>query len=63
MSCADQKTEPFALDLRLTDDQRREYDDEFIAPPPLVDYPPSRRSKVDADRLLSILDELAGGGE
>jgi len=26
--------------------------------PLLMDRPPSRRSKIDADRLLSILDEL-----
>lgn len=45
--CRDDKRQPLEIDNPLAD--------------PRADFPPSCRSKVDADRLLSILDELAGG--
>ena len=34
-------------------------DDDDLQADPILDHAPSVRSKVDADRLLSILDELA----
>lgn len=56
--------EPVALDGLLTGDQRRTDDDEdFGGDPLLLDRLPARRSKVDADRLLRLLDELAERGD
>jgi hypothetical protein len=49
------------VELFLSDDQRRGSDeiDECLADGRLTQLP-LRRSKVDADRLLQILDELEG---
>ncbi len=45
--------QPLELELLVSEDVRRDAD-------PIHDHPPARRSKVSADRLLAILDELAG---
>jgi len=69
MSCADQKTEPFALDLLLTDDQRRPLDeidrmiDDHIVIDPYEVHGPSRKSDADLNRVLAILDNLESGKE
>jgi hypothetical protein len=42
--------DPLALYGLLTEDELRDDDD--------LDHAPARRSQVDADRLLRILDEL-----
>ena len=44
--------EPLEVELLVKEDARRDAD-------PILDHAPARRSKVDADRLLRILDELA----
>ena len=44
--------EPLEVELLVSEDARREAD-------PILDHAPAVRSKVDADRLLQILDELA----
>jgi len=44
--------QPLEVELLVDEDARRDAD-------PILDHPPARRSKVSADRLLSILDELA----
>jgi hypothetical protein len=44
--------DPLAIYGLLTEDDLRDDDD------PILDSLPARRSQVDADRLLRILDEL-----
>ena len=47
--------QPLAIELLVSEDARRDAD-------PILDHVPARRSKVSADRLLAILDELAEEG-
>ena len=47
--------QPLEIELLVDEDARRDAD-------PIHDHPPARRSKVSADRLLAILDELAEEG-
>jgi len=46
------KREPLEVELLVDEHARRDAD-------PILDHAPAVRSKVDADRLLQILDELA----
>lgn len=51
------------IDILVSSDERRtDATDEFDGDPLLLDRAPAIRSKVDADRLLRILDELAAEG-
>ena len=47
----DRFRQPLEVELLVDEHARRDAD-------PILDHPPARRSKVDADRLLRILDEL-----
>jgi hypothetical protein len=49
----DRTPQPLAIEGLVSDYDLREAD-------PIFDHAPARRSKSDADRLLRILDELAG---
>lgn len=48
----DRRREPLAIEGLVDEYDRRDAD-------PILDHAPAIRSKVDADRLLRILDELA----
>lgn len=45
-------SQPLEVELLVSENARRDAD-------PILDHAPAVRSKVDADRLLHILDELA----
>ena len=47
----DRFRQPLEVELLLPEHARRDAD-------PILDHAPARRSKVDADRLLAILNEL-----
>lgn len=59
----DQRRQPEEFLGGLLSERDHDEIDELMVDPMLSERPPATRSKVDSDRLLALLDELARGGE